>query len=160
MKLLLPLSRAALCGLLVAGISACGIVYKLPTRQGNVLEQDKLDRVEIGMTRNQVRFLLGTPLAASPFSDDRWDYLGYYRSPRGDSAKRIVSFYFEGDELARAEGIKPRSERAAQAAEPEAVREDIEAFGTLPEDAGSVPGPTDGPAPGPSPTPSPGPTGP
>lgn len=157
MKLLRPLLRSAVCGLLVAGISACGIVYKLPTRQGNVLEQDKLDRVEVGMSRSQIRFLLGTPLAASPFTEDRWDYLGFYRSPRGQTAKRVVSLYFEGDQLARAEGLKPKSERAAEAADPEAVREDIEAFGSgpLPERDTGAPDDVirtpDGPGPSPGP---------
>ena len=40
MKLIRPLLRSTVCAILVAGISACGIVYKLPTRQGNVLEQE------------------------------------------------------------------------------------------------------------------------
>lgn len=152
MKSLRPLLRIALLGALTIGISACGLVYKLPTRQGNVLEQEKLDRVEVGMSRSQIRFLLGTPLAASPFSSARWDYLGFYRSPRGQTAKRIVSFHFEGDQLARMEGIKPDSERAAEAAEPDAVREDVEAFSSeLPERDTSAPDEIIRPSEGPSP---------
>jgi outer membrane protein assembly factor BamE len=159
MQPLRHLLRPAACVLLIAGLSACGLVYKLPTRQGNVLDQDKLDRVEVGMSRSQIRFLLGTPLAASPFTEDRWDYIGFYRSPRGRTAKRVVSFYFEGDQLARAEGLKPESERTAEAAEPEAVREDLEAFGSapLPERDTRAPEdiirPPDGPGPGPAPGP-------
>lgn len=153
------LLRAAVCASLLASISACGLVYKLPTRQGNVIEQEKLDRVEVGMSRSQIRFLLGTPLAASPFTEDRWDYLGFYRSPRGRTAKRIVSFYFEGDQLARAEGLKPESEEAAEVADPESVREDTEVFGSgpLPERDTGAPDDVirapDGPGPGPSPGP-------
>lgn len=117
---------------LVFGLSACNIVYKLPTRQGNVLEQSKLEQIEVGMTREQVRFLLGTPLAASPFTDERWDYLGFYRSPRGQTAQRVVSLHFDGNELVRAEGIAPDDKQAAEATEPEAVRKDIEALGDSP----------------------------
>lgn len=116
--------RLALCCALALMLAGCNIVYKVPTRQGNVIEQDKLERIEIGMTRSQVRFLLGTPLAASPFTDDRWDYLGYYRSPRGEEAKRIVSFHFEEDRLVRAEGIRPPSREDAQVIEPEGMRDD------------------------------------
>lgn len=86
------------------GLGACHIVYKLPTRQGNVIEQKHLDQLKVGMSRDQVRFLLGTPVAASPFEDQRWDYLGYYRSPRGEVKSRLVSLYFDGDTLARMEG--------------------------------------------------------
>ena len=88
-------------------LCACEIVYKLPTRQGNVLEQKQLDQLKTGMTRDQVKFLLGTPLAASPFRTDRWDYVGYYKSPRGDVHTRTVSLYFDADKLARSEGAEP-----------------------------------------------------
>ena len=115
-----------------AALSACSLVYKLPTRQGNVIEQKQLDKLEIGMTREQVQFLLGTPLAASPFTDDRWDYLGYYRSPRGSTARRLVTLRFDGNELVSAEGIVPPSKQAAEAAEPESVRKDSEALGQSP----------------------------
>ncbi|HZP11986.1 MAG TPA: outer membrane protein assembly factor BamE [Nevskiaceae bacterium] len=97
----------ALC--LALSLPACGLVYKLPTRQGNVIEQKQLDQLKTGMTRDQVRFLMGTPLAASPFRDDRWDYVGYYKTPRGQVFTRTVSLYFDGDKLARTEGAAPPS---------------------------------------------------
>ena len=97
----------ALC--LAFVLPACGIVYKLPTRQGNVIEQKQLDQLRLGMTRDQVKFLLGTPLAASPFRPDRWDYVGYYKTPRGQLFTRTVSLYFEADKLARAEGVEAPS---------------------------------------------------
>ena len=87
-------------------LCACELVYKLPTRQGNVIEQKQLDQLKTGMSRDQVKFLLGTPLAASPFRQDRWDYVGYYKSPRGDVHTRTVSLYFETDKLARTEGAE------------------------------------------------------
>ncbi len=95
---------AALC--LCIALPACGLVYKLPTRQGNVIEQKQLDQLKTGMTRDQVRFLMGTPLAASPFREDRWDYVGYYKTPRGQLFTRNVTLYFEGDKLARTEGAE------------------------------------------------------
>lgn len=87
-------------------LGACTLVYKLPTRQGNVIEQKQLDKLQTGMTRDQVKFLLGTPLAASPFRDDRWDYLGYYKSPRGEVSNRVVSIHFTEGKVAQMDGIQ------------------------------------------------------
>ncbi|WP_039748091.1 outer membrane protein assembly factor BamE [Solimonas variicoloris] len=87
-------------------LSACSIIYKLPTRQGNVIEQKQLDQLKIGMTHDQVHYLMGTPVAASAFRPNRWDYVGYYKSPRGEITERVVSLYFDGDVLARMEGIE------------------------------------------------------
>lgn len=91
------------------GLSACQIVYKLPTRQGNVLDQRDLDKLTTGMTREQVKFLLGTPIATSPFRTDRWDYVGYYKSPHGTLTTRTVSLYFEDEQLSRMVGVKGRA---------------------------------------------------
>ncbi|MES0875098.1 outer membrane protein assembly factor BamE [Sinimarinibacterium thermocellulolyticum] len=90
------------------------MIYKLPTRQGNVIEQKQLDQLQIGMTREQVRYLMGTPLAASPFREDRWDYVGYYKSPRGREAKRVVSLHFDdAGRLVRMEGVERQGTDAA-----------------------------------------------
>jgi len=94
---------------LTASLAGCAswfdaLAYKLPTRQGNVIEQKQLDQLKVGMTPDQVRFLLGTPLATSPFRDERWDYVGYYKSPRGQVSSRTVSLFFENGVVARMDG--------------------------------------------------------
>lgn len=99
--------RAAVLVVLALALCACELVYKLPTRQGNVIEQKELDTLQLGMSREQVQFLLGTPIAASAFRADRWDYVGYYKNPRGKVFSRTVSLYFEGGKLARMEGQQP-----------------------------------------------------
>lgn len=110
--------RALLIFAIVSGLAGCAdwfepLAYKLPTRQGNVLEQKQLDQLRLGMTQDQVKFLLGTPLAASPFREDRWDYVGYYKSPRGQVSSRTVSLIFEKGQIARMEGVQlAKSERA------------------------------------------------
>ena len=83
--------RSILISLLVLGLSGCSIIYKLPTRQGNVIEQKQLDQLQVGMTREQVKFLMGTPIASDPFRGERWDYFGYYKSPRGQVSTRTVT---------------------------------------------------------------------
>lgn len=98
--------RLAVLAALLLSLSACGIVFKLPTRQGNVIDQKELDALELGMSRDQVKFLLGTPIAQSAFREDRWDYVGYYKNPRGKVFSRTVSLYFQGDSLVRMEGQK------------------------------------------------------
>jgi outer membrane protein assembly factor BamE len=61
---------------------------------------------------------MGTPVAASPFRDDRWDYTGYYKSPRGKVYSRTVTLFFDGNALARMEGVKLAE---GQATDPAAI---------------------------------------
>ena len=80
----------------LAGSSGC--VYRPNISQGNIVEEEDLDQVKVGMTRNQVRFLLGTPMVADPFHQDRWDYVYYVKIGRNDaSAKRWVTILFDGE---------------------------------------------------------------
>jgi len=75
-----------------------GCVYRTTISQGNLIAQEDLDQVEVGMTRNQIRFLLGTPLIDDPFHAARWDYIYYIRIGRNDAAaKRWVSIVFVDD---------------------------------------------------------------
>lgn len=97
--------RFALYALLALSVAGCSLVYRLPTRQGNIIEQKQLELLRTGQTRDQVKFLLGTPLATSPFRTDRWEYLGYYKDPRGNVTSRTVTLYFEEEKLARIEGL-------------------------------------------------------
>ncbi|MBA4287087.1 MAG: outer membrane protein assembly factor BamE [Xanthomonadaceae bacterium] len=105
--------RSILASLLSLSLSGCFLVYKLPTRQGNVIDQKQFDLLKVGQTREQVKFLLGTPIATSPFRNDRWDYFGYYKDPRGKVSTRTISLYFAGDKLDRMEGVQIASNAAA-----------------------------------------------
>ena len=79
--------------------SAC--VYRANISQGNLIKQEDLDQVEVGRTRNQVRFLLGTPLVDDPFHQDRWDYVYFIRIGRDPATfKRWVTIVFENDVVA------------------------------------------------------------
>ncbi|MEC7860470.1 MAG: outer membrane protein assembly factor BamE [Pseudomonadota bacterium] len=73
-------------------------VYQANLAQGNFVDKEDLDQVEIGMTRNQVRFLLGTPMIDDPFHEDRWDYIYYLKIGREKAIlKTWVSIFFEND---------------------------------------------------------------
>ncbi len=89
-----------LFGLGLATLSA-GCVYHINIQQGNYLDQNAVNQVQAGMTRSQVRYLLGTPLAADPFTKDRWDYIYYLKKGRsGHVDTRRVTVFFDGDKVA------------------------------------------------------------
>ena len=92
------LPAVILIAALLTVISGC--VFRANISQGNLIEQDDLDQIEVGMTRNQIRFLLGTPMIDDPFHKDRWDYIYYLKIGRKDTvAKRWVSILFSGDKV-------------------------------------------------------------
>ncbi|MEC9415531.1 MAG: outer membrane protein assembly factor BamE [Pseudomonadota bacterium] len=84
--------------LLIILTQAC--VYQANLAQGNFVEKEDLDQIEIGMTRSQVRFLLGTPMIDDPFHQDRWDYIYYLKIGRDKAIfKTWVSIFFENDSV-------------------------------------------------------------
>lgn len=81
-------------------VVSSGCVYRATISQGNLIKQEDLDQAEVGMTRNQIRFLLGTPMVDDPFHKDRWDYVYYRKIGRKDAGqKRWVSVFFEEDRV-------------------------------------------------------------
>jgi len=79
---------------------ASGCVYRATIAQGNLIKQEDLEQLEVGMTINQVRFLLGTPMIDDPFSRNRWDYVYYLKKGRQQAVrKRWVSVYFEDEKV-------------------------------------------------------------
>jgi outer membrane protein assembly factor BamE len=77
-----PIFRGMALGLVAAGILLSGCVYRMNIQQGNYLEGRTVDQLQVGMTRSQVRFLLGTPMVPDAFDKERWDYLYYYKRGR------------------------------------------------------------------------------
>ena len=81
-------------------LSAC--VYSIDIQQGNFLESKDIDRVAVGMTRVQVRSLLGTPMVSDPFEGARWDYVYYFKGNRSSKIiQRNFIVYFEGDKVSK-----------------------------------------------------------
>lgn len=73
----------ALLVLLLAGLSACS-VHKIDIQQGNVITQEMLEKLKLGMEKERVQRLLGTSLIEDPFHKDRWDYIYRYRAGNSD----------------------------------------------------------------------------
>ena len=91
---------------------SCACVYRINIQQGNFLNQGAVDTVKEGMTRSQVRYLLGTPMVADSFNKERWDYIYYLKKGRTRHVdSRRVTVYFEGDKVARLD--KPTDAEAA-----------------------------------------------
>ena len=90
--------------------SAC--VYRINIQQGNFLDQAAVEQVQAGMTRSQVRYLLGTPLVADSFNRERWDYIYYLKKGRTRHVdSRRVTVYFDGEKVAKLD--KPTAAEAA-----------------------------------------------
>lgn len=102
--------RALLIGVIgslaLASVAGCSTweFYKVNIRQGNYIDQAMVSSLAPGMTRQQVMFIMGTPLLTDPFHQDRWDY--YYSFSEGGKPveQRHVKLYFQGDTLSRVEG--------------------------------------------------------
>jgi outer membrane protein assembly factor BamE len=122
-----PLSRVSLLTLVAASIagilggcsavsqdgSLLGIVtpYRIDIVQGNVVTKEQLALVRPGMSRVQVRDLLGSPLLTDPFHADRWDYVFTILRPGTQPQRRALVAHFEGDRLLKIDAPDLPSER-------------------------------------------------
>jgi len=104
--------RAAVAGsLLFASLAGCGVPripgitpYQPEIQQGNYVSQEMIAQVKPGMTREQVRFLLGTPLLTDIFHADRWDYVYWREAENGKRESRRLALFFDDGKLARIAG--------------------------------------------------------
>lgn len=89
---------------IAAALTACSSfrfpgVHRLTIQQGNVITQQMIDKLRPGMTKTQVRFVLGNAVVDHPFNSDRWDYI-YSISVQGDEPlRKVLSVYFVEDRL-------------------------------------------------------------
>ncbi|ENO90815.1 SmpA/OmlA domain-containing protein, partial [Thauera phenylacetica B4P] len=121
--------RSFLAALVVSSglISGCsfdsvvGLVdpYRIDVRQGNYVDQEMVAQLRRGMSRDQVRYVLGSPLVVDMFRSDRWDYVYRFRPGSGEAQQRVISLFFAGDVLDRIEGdVAAASGDAAAAPQP------------------------------------------
>ena len=101
-------SRVLLVSLCVLSLSGCNFfpgVHKLNIQQGHIITPEMVSKLQLGMTKRQVRFVLGNTLLPDTFNDNRWDY--YYSlklGKTGDFTKHLFTVYFENDKLVKTEG--------------------------------------------------------
>jgi outer membrane protein assembly factor BamE len=89
-----------------SGVTSYLKPYRIDVRQGNLVTQEMVAQLKPGQTREQVRFILGTPLVADVFHADRWDYVYRFQPGRDDREfqQRRLIVYFEDGKLARLGG--------------------------------------------------------
>ncbi len=80
------------------------LVYRIDIQQGNVVDQTMINKLQVGMDKKQVRFIMGTPLLIDPFHDERWEYLYTFQEGGRRRQKRHITLYFEDDKLAYIRG--------------------------------------------------------
>ena len=95
--------------LLTALMSGCsgdrwGFPYRKPVQQGNWVTKEQVALLKPGMTREQVRFALGSPTLTSVLHSNRWDYPYYYRHGNGTVEERMLTVFFENNLLGRWQG--------------------------------------------------------
>lgn len=95
--------------LLCLGLTACGFVgfpgvYKIDVEQGNLVTQEMIEQLQPGMSRRQVRFIMGSPLVEDTFHADRWDYPYVIRNGQTVIREAQVTILFDGDRLREIKG--------------------------------------------------------
>ena len=102
---------AVLAALCAAALSACGVPripgitpYKMDIQQGNSVTQEAVSQLKPGMTKDQVRVVLGTPLLNDIFHSERWDYVYWRENEAGKREQRKLAVFFEDGKLARVDG--------------------------------------------------------
>lgn len=78
--------------------------YRIDVRQGNFVTQEMAAQLKPGLTREQVRFILGSPLVADMFHVDRWDYVYRFRASHGEVQQRGLAVFFHDNKLTRVAG--------------------------------------------------------
>ncbi len=97
----------------IVAAAGSGCVYRINIQQGNFLDQAAVEQIKPGMTRSQVRYLLGTPMVADTFDKERWDYIYYLKKGRSRHVdSRRVTVYFDGEKVAKLD--KPSAALAAE----------------------------------------------
>jgi outer membrane protein assembly factor BamE len=99
----------SVAALLLALLAGC--VHRIDIQQGNFLDTEDIDRIAVGMTRVQVRALLGTPMVADPFQGSRWDYVYYLKKGRWQKPEQrhFIVFFDNTDKVAKIERATERS---------------------------------------------------
>ncbi len=85
-------------------VDSLPFVYRPDVRQGNYIDEDMVATLRAGMTRSQVKFVLGSPMIEDPFQPDRWDYVSRLQPGHGEAEQKRLTVFFEGDRLVRVTG--------------------------------------------------------
>ena len=104
--------RIVVSVVLVLAAAGCSFVpripgvtpYRMEIQQGNFVTQEMVSQLKPGMSKEQVRFILGTPMVNDIFHPDRWDYVFWRETSRGTREQRKLTVHFDKGQLARLDG--------------------------------------------------------
>ena len=96
--------------------------HRIDIQQGNKVTPEDLAKLKNGMNRNQVVFILGSPLLKDPFHSDRWDYIYYLKPGNKEIKQSRITLYFDGDTLIRIDDSAYRPEAHGD----EVITEDLD----------------------------------
>ena len=87
-------------------VASCSIpkTYEVVISQGNLVDQEMIEKLEVGMTESQVKFVMGTPLISDTFYPNRWDYFTSVTQGSRTYTEQKITLYFEESKLARWDG--------------------------------------------------------
>ena len=93
-------------------------VFRIDIGQGNIITTEMVEKLKVGMTKRQVKYVMGSAMIEDPFSPDRWDYIYNYETGRGSFVENHLTLFFEGDRLQRIDDKNLK--------DPEAVRKELQ----------------------------------
>ena len=97
--------KLLLIAVVALSTTACGVIYKQPIYQGNLIHAESVAQLQVGQSKQQVNALLGTPSIPDPFHAQRWDYTASQRTDRrGTTEVKNFVVFFENDQVVRWEG--------------------------------------------------------
>lgn len=75
--------------------------HRIDLQQGNTVKLEQLESIEVGMSKTEVRRIMGSPMLSDPFHNQRWDYIYRFIPNKGFERKSLLTLYFENDMLVR-----------------------------------------------------------
>ncbi len=96
------LSKLSLVCIMSVFLLACTI-HRIDVQQGNIIKPEQIEQLKPGLSKRQVRFIMGSPMIQDPFHNERWDYV-YTLQPgnvRKIEERQLVTVYFENDVLVK-----------------------------------------------------------
>ena len=103
-------SRSLFIGCCIVGISGCAEwlpdAHRLDLQQGNTIKLEQLESIQVGMSKADVRKIMGDPMLSDPFHEQRWDYIYRFIPHKGFERKSLLTLYFEDDKLVKIDDSK------------------------------------------------------
>ena len=93
--------------LLFLALAGCGTIpiYKPAVQQGNIIDEELVNKLQPGMTKGQVIYIMGTPLLEESFAPERFDYVYTFKPKKGELEEKRVTLHFMGNKLDSVSGI-------------------------------------------------------